>query len=274
MPNDAEFPDWDMSNSTESLKRVYEWAIQKAQSNIEWYQRKIKSKRFCSQVFRGLSIFFAAVGTLFPLIDATKISGDENLGQWGYVLFALAAAFLGFDRYFGVSTGWMRYIVTQMSLERTLKAFQYDWITLIAQQQESQLTQDETLPLLEKLKDFSLQVDTLVKQETDLWVSEFRSNLAALEKAAKTEIEARRPGIIKVKVTNARDFADGVAIRLNDNPVKWLIGVTEDVLDSIPPGQHVVTAIGKEDDKEVKESKVVEVQPNATASVELTLPSP
>jgi hypothetical protein len=61
---------------------------------------------------------------------------------------------------------------------------------------------------------------------------------------------------------------------LNGNQIKELIGVTEGLIEAVPPGRYEVTAVGKKDNKEYKQSKVIEVQPNVMASVEMTLPVP
>lgn len=267
MPNDSDFPDWDPGDPAKSLALLYKWTVKTTESRIAWYDHSRKPKRAGSQWLRVFSILFAAIGALCPLVDATKIVGDKILlGQWGYVSIALAAAIVGYDKYFGLSTGWMRYIVTQLSLEKALKEFQYDWIILYAQQANIST-------LLQRIKDFSLQVESLVRQETDAWVLEFQSNVAELEKVLKTEVETRKPGNIKITVTNAADF-DAVAIKLNDNPVKELIGITEGLIDTVPPKRYEVTAIGKKGNKESKGSKVIEVQPNSMTSVEITLPPP
>ena len=265
MANDNAFPDWDPSEPAGSLTLLYRWAVKTAESRIAWYDQSRKPKRAGSQWLRVFSILFAAVGALCPLVDATEIVGDKILlGQWGYVFIALAAAIVGYDKYFGLSTGWMRYIVTQLSLEKALKEFQYDWIILNAQQ-------SNTSALLQRIKDFSLQIESLVKQETDAWVLEFESSVAQLEKVLKTEVETKKTGHVKITVANAADY-DTVIIKLNNDPVKELIGVTEGLIDSVPPKQYEVTAIGRKGDKESKSSKVIEVQPNSVTSVEMTLP--
>jgi hypothetical protein len=267
MAIDNGFPDWDPSDTAKSLTLLYKWTVKTTESRIAWYDGSRKPKRAGSQWLRVFSILFAAIGALCPLIDATKIFGDEILlGQWGYVSIALAAAIVGYDKYFGLSTGWMRYIVTQLSLEKALKGFQYDWIILNAQEANTSV-------LIQRIKDFSLQVESLVKQETDAWVLEFQSNVTELEKVLKTEVDTRKPGNIKITVTNATDF-DFVTIKLNDSPVKELIGVTEGLIDTVPPKRYEVTAIGKKGNKESKGSKVIEVQPSSMASVEITLPVP
>jgi SMODS and SLOG-associating 2TM effector domain 2 len=271
MTNGTSFPKWDKNEPNESLEEAYEWAIEHARSQIAWYQESRRPKKLGSQWFRGLAIALAAIGGLFPLVDAATQGSEMALGQWGYVVIALAAALVLYDRFFGLSSGWMRYMLTELSLQRTLREFQYDWNILVAQQTSPQ---NDPLPLLRRLKDFSLQVETLIKQETDAWVTEFRTNLSELETMLKTEMEARTPGSIKVTVTNARDF-DRVGISLDGVKVKELVGDTEGVLDSVPRGPREVTAVGqKAGSPDRKDTKVVEAEPNTVVSTELTLPGP
>lgn len=113
-------------------------------------------------------------------------------------------------------------------------------------------------------------MDNLVKQETDAWVFEFQSNFAELYKVLRTDIETKKLGSIKVTVTNAKDF-EKVSIRLNDSPMKELFGVTEGLIEAVPPRQYEVMAAGTKENIEFKESNVIEVQPNAMASIEMTL---
>jgi hypothetical protein len=276
MANDTEFPAWKTEDPTGSLTRVYQWAVDKAQEQIAWYDLKKRPKKLGSQWLRALAIILAAIGALFPLIDAAMPDNQTfwaQSGQWGYVAIALAAALVGYDKFFGLSSGWMRYMVTQLSLERALKEFQYDWVILNAQQVEQPSPQGNHSTLLQRLKDFSLQMDTLVRQETDAWVTEFRANISQLEQLLKTEAQARTPGSLRTIVPNARDF-EKVTVLLDGSLAKDLTGDTEGVLTSIPPGPHEVTAIGEKDSQHFRDSKVAEIQPGAMASIELSLPGP
>lgn len=273
MHEQMDFPVWDNTKPEKSLMLIYEWAVKKAHERIKWYEDNSKKRKTLSQLLRIIIICSIAVGGLCPLIDATGIflsnrPDSFTLGKLGYVFIAIAAAIMGFDKYFGLSTGWMRYIVTQLSLERSLQGFQYDWAFLLAQQKEGQTKSNE--PLLQRVKDFSLEVENQVKQETDAWVMEFQSNLAELQKVLKTEIEAKKFGSIKVKVSNAMDF-ERVSIRLNDSPIKDLVGVTERLIEGVPPKRYEIMAVGVKDGIEYKESKIIEVQPNSMSSVEMTL---
>jgi len=90
---------------------------------IQWYEKYRKGKRVASRLFRGLAIAAVAVGTLCPLIDAALKSPSWAFGQWGYVAFALAAAFVGADKFFGVSSSWMRFMLASLDLDRARKEF-------------------------------------------------------------------------------------------------------------------------------------------------------
>ncbi|MDQ3130704.1 MAG: SLATT domain-containing protein [Acidobacteriota bacterium] len=264
----SKFPEWEKDKPEESLDAIYDWAVCAATNNVEWYERKKKPRRLWSQSLRALSIIFAAAGALCPLIDATGVTGGELiLARWGYVFLAVAASVAGFDYYFGHSSGWMRFIVTQISIERALKEFQYDWVILKVQQENNP---SSTPIFLQRAKDFTLQIENIIKQETDAWVTEFQTNITQLEKVLKTETEARKPGSIKVSIKNCSDF-ERVQIRLNDNPVKELNGVSEGIINTVAPGHYEVTVIGKKDGKEHKASKVIEVQAGTLVRAEFTL---
>jgi hypothetical protein len=263
------FPVWSKENPDESLNKIYNWAVRIAANNIEWYARKKRPRRLGSLFLRAFSIVFAGIGALCPLVDAAtgSFGGKFQLAQWGYVFLALAASIAGFDYYFGQSSGWMRFVVTELSIERALKEFQYDWVILKVQQDKNQAN---TPIFLQRAKDFTLQIENIIKQETDTWVAEFQTNITQLEKILKTETEARKTGSIKIAVKNCTDF-DKISIRLNDNLVKELNGVSEGIINTVAPGRYEVTVIGKKDEKEIKANKVVEVQPGAIASVDFTL---
>lgn len=274
MSEKSNFPEWDKDKPEESLDLIYQWAVGYADGQIAWYEKGKKPKRTWSKALRSSSIIFAAVGALCPLIDATDIFANlkigENpfiLGQWGYFFLAVAAAIAGFDFYFGHSSAWMRFIVTQISLERALKEFQYDWVILKVQQENSPAN---TPIFLQRAKDFTLQIENLIKQETDAWVAEFQTNISQLEKVLKTETEARKPGSIRVVVKNCTDF-DKISIRLNDNPVKELDGVSEGIINTVSPGRYEIAVIGKKGEKESKANKVIEVQAGAMTSAEFDL---
>lgn len=275
-PAENKFPVWNKQNPDESLTRIYDWAVLRASENIAWYERKKKPRRIWSKGLRGLSIILAAVGALCPLIDSTGILGGQQIGdaqnrlilaQWGYVFLAVAASLAGFDYYFGHSSAWMRFIVTQISMERALKEFQYDWVLLKVQQENNP---SNAPVLMQRAKDFTLQIENITKQETDAWVAEFQTNITQLEKVLKTETEARKQGSVKISVENAPEFEE-VDVYLNGNSIKQLDGVSEGIINNITCGSHEITVVGKKDGKQTKSNKIIEVQAGAMTTAEFNL---
>jgi len=51
MDKDKGFPRWDQHDPHKSLTRLYEWTVENAQEQINWYARKSRPKRRFSQFF-------------------------------------------------------------------------------------------------------------------------------------------------------------------------------------------------------------------------------
>jgi SMODS and SLOG-associating 2TM effector domain 2 len=77
------------------------------------------------------------MGGLVPIIKATLHQTEIDripfdFGQAGYLLIAEAAGCVGLDRFFGYSTGWIRYITTAMAIEKSLEEYRMEWARNIA----------------------------------------------------------------------------------------------------------------------------------------------
>jgi SMODS and SLOG-associating 2TM effector domain 2 len=108
-----------------ALAQLYRYAEGRAIDAIDWYLADKRGKRIWSRGLRLLVIVLVTAGGLQPLLDAAAPGPSRT--AWGYVLLALAAACIGLDRFFGISSGWMRSMTTAQALERRLEQLQYDW---------------------------------------------------------------------------------------------------------------------------------------------------
>ena len=112
--------DWSDGQREESLKILYAFAYKTAKEAIDWYWGK-KWKGIIGRALRFLAIVLTAAGGMVPLLLSADI---ENLGivvvkpQYGYVLIAFAAAFVGLDKFFGFSSTWIRYVTTATTRPR------------------------------------------------------------------------------------------------------------------------------------------------------------
>src|SRR5215216_7334055 len=104
-----------------ALTQLYRYAEARAIDAIDWYLADKRGKRIWSRGLRLLAILLVTAGALQPLLDAAAPGPSRT--AWGYVLLAMAAACIGFDRFFGLSSGWMR----SMTCAQALEQLQYDW---------------------------------------------------------------------------------------------------------------------------------------------------
>ena len=70
--------------------------------------------------------------------------------------------------------------------------------------------------MLTVLMDFIFQINEVMKQETNSWLSEFQSNLAELQKSISNKTASSTPGNIKVNLANTKNF-DRLKIKLDYN---------------------------------------------------------
>jgi len=262
-----------------SIGVLYDYAENHARQSISWYAGHKRKKALCSRGLRFAAIFLTTLGGLSPIlgslgwqqIPVPNSTLALNVGQLGYFFLALAAACVAFDRFFGFSSGWMRYITTMMTLERALSAFRFDWAMMAAKFGKEDPTPDQVQAMIQRLKEFLASVDAQVDQETQAWVSEFRTSLADIEKSAKTQAEAARPGAINITVTNGMETDDGFAVSLDGMEITRVRG-TRYQIGYVPPGPHKIAVTGRIKGEQLDASELVNVDPGAVAKATLALP--
>lgn len=177
-----------------ALTQLYRYAEGRAIEATDWYLQDKRGKRIWSRGLRLLAIVLVIAGGLQPLLDAAAPGPSRT--AWGYVLLALAAACIGFDRFFGISSGWMRSVTTAQALERRLEQLQYDWAAECARSASRTVDPKQVQNRLALLRAFSDDVAALLQQETASWVLEFQSNLLRLERS-----NTSRPGSVPLHGT-------------------------------------------------------------------------
>ena len=170
--------DWKDAEAT--LAALYRYVEDRATAAADWYLRHKRGKKRWSRGLRVLAIVLAAAGGIQPLVDAaTPGSGPA---EWGYVLLALAAACVGFDRFFGLSSGWMRDILAAQAIQRRLEAFRFEWAAAnLRDSGQPPAAPERVRRALALIRRFEQEVAGVVERETNDWVLEFQSGLAQLE---------------------------------------------------------------------------------------------
>ncbi len=279
---------WKSADVMSSLKTVREYVEASATSQIEWYYAKKRGKARMSAAMRVLSIVCFTLGGLIPIIKAglpqtaAATTGFYDFGQLGYLLIGIGAGCIGFDRFFGYSSGWMRYITTAFAIEKSLEEFKFNWAALTANIPDEAPTAEQTQQLIETCKQFSLAVKGQVEQETKAWVEEFQSNLAQLEKELKekaetaksesrAQAEAVKPGGISITVTNGAVTDHGFSVELDGEQVdKDVVGNTAELLP-VSPGMHRLVVFGTLAGETARASDIVKVAPGDVTKISLQL---
>jgi hypothetical protein len=276
--------EWKSIPAAEAIHTLFEHTNAGAQSAAAWYEARKRRKAAGSSALRWLAIVFFVLGGLAPIIAGLLPDGWKLMTtQAGYLVLGLAAGFLAFDRFFGLSSGWIRYMTTLAAIERLRADFAFDWT---ARLQGTAIDEAAKLSFLERAQTFRRAVLDLVDKETAAWVAEFQTSLADLEKAvqaqrqaaetnakaatsgAEAAVAARRPGAVNVNI--AGDPEGATEVLLDGTRVKETTAKTVP-LTNILPGQHTIEAQGMKAGQRVMAAKAVTIESDKILEVTLTL---
>ncbi|MBV9928748.1 MAG: SLATT domain-containing protein [Acidobacteria bacterium] len=270
---------WKNPQETEaSIRRAYAYAEERAEQAVQWYLKNKGWKAFWSRSLRISAILLTTLGGLAPIVGSTgwlksqSFDYEPVVKMLGYVFLALAAACVGLDRFFGFSSGWMRYITTALALEKSLSEFRMAWAMTLAKLGGATPTEEQVQSMLQKVKEFVAYVDGTVEEETRDWVTEFRTSLSDVDRTAKELGKAARPGAIDVTVTNGMDAEGGFDVALDGMNVRAGVRGTKYHVGYVPPGPHKIEVSARVGGQAFGASELVNVGPGEIAKATLALP--
>ncbi|MCT9076937.1 SLATT domain-containing protein [Streptomyces fulvoviolaceus] len=177
-----EFPLGDWGEPARRLDELYRWVECGALQTAAWYLADRVWKRRSARVLRGGAAVGAVVGASLPLLGLTGVVGGP-VAPWGYLALLLAVACVAVDRFFGVTSGWIRDVATAQAVQRRLQVLQFDWASECVREVlgPSEGTAGEAVErCLGVLRRFSEDVTELVRVETVDWMVEFRNGSAPM----------------------------------------------------------------------------------------------
>jgi hypothetical protein len=175
------FPLGDWGEPAERLDELYRWVERGALETAAWYLADRVWKRRGAWVLRVGAAVGAVVGAVLPLLDLTGVV--NGAAAWGYLSLLLGVACMAGDRFFGVTSGWIRDVATAHAVQRRLQVLQYDWASESVREilGPAEGTASEAVErCLGVLRRFSEDVTELVRVETADWMVEFRTGVAPL----------------------------------------------------------------------------------------------
>ncbi|MEV0219985.1 SLATT domain-containing protein [Streptomyces sp. NPDC050704] len=175
------FPLGDWGEPAERLHELYRWVEAGALTTASWYLADRVWKRRGARALRGGAAVGALAGAALPVLDLTGVVGGA--AAWGYLALVLGVACVAGDRYFGVTSGWIRDVATAQAVQRRLQVLQFDWASECVREilGPTDGTAGEAAErCLGVLRRFSEDVTELVRAETADWMVEFRTGSAPL----------------------------------------------------------------------------------------------
>ncbi|EST37632.1 hypothetical protein N566_12000, partial [Streptomycetaceae bacterium MP113-05] len=181
------FPLGDWGEPAERLEELYQWVEQGALDTVEWYLADRRWKRRAARTLRAGAAVGIGAGAGLPLLQLTGAFAAPLI-PWGFVALLGAAVCAGCDRWFGVTSGWMRDIATAQAVQRRLETLQYDWAAESIREVLGP-TEGTAAEAAERclcvLRGFAEDVTELVRAETADWMVEFRATTTPLRVQTK-----------------------------------------------------------------------------------------
>ncbi|MET9833839.1 SLATT domain-containing protein [Streptomyces sp. NPDC006385] len=175
------FPLGDWGEPAARLHELYRWVERGALDTATWYLADRVWKRRGARALRCGAAAGAVVGAALPLLDGTGVV--SGAAPWGFLALLLAVACVAIDRFFGVTSGWIRDVATAQAVQRRLQVLQFDWATESVREVlgPAEGTASEAAErCLGVLRRFSEDVTELVRAETADWMVEFRTGSAPM----------------------------------------------------------------------------------------------
>ncbi|MEU5823943.1 SLATT domain-containing protein [Streptomyces sp. NPDC047803] len=175
------FPLGDWGEPAQRLDDLYRWLEADALRTADWYLNDRLWKRRGARALRMGTAAGVVAGAALPLLDLT--GALHGAAGWGYLSLLLGAACMACDRYFGLTSGWIRNLATAQAVQRRLQVLRFDWASECVREvlgPAEGTASEATERCLGVLRRFSEDITELVRSETADWMVEFRAGPAPL----------------------------------------------------------------------------------------------
>lgn len=186
---------WEPSDVPGSLDALYQYVKDRATKAIDWYLESKRDKKTWAIWLRVLAILLASAGAIIPILSQiiTDPKGNQIIAPaWASVALVLAGVLVALDRFLGCSSSWIRYISTELRLQKILDEFQIDWQCQKSKWKDAGPDDKQTEGMFATAKQFIQEVDQLIIEETNAWIAEFQSVLKQIDELAKMKEKAEK----------------------------------------------------------------------------------
>ena len=270
---------WKEENLNRDLDTLADYAISLAESSKNYYKNNSRFKKAWAKGLRVTAILAGALGGLLPILSQIYSSNSKALDPaWATVAITVAITAIGFDRFFGFSNGWMRFISTEMKIESKIQQFRlsleaerFSWLG-------KSPTFEQAKSMLVLTVNFIKEILEIVQDETNTWMIEFQNVIQKFNEDLNVKAEVSKLGGINVVVENADKCTQGITLFLEGQEPVTFFGSTYS-RNNLYPRMYKISVKGisteEKEGKSVERAQqaegLVNVLPGNIASVTLKL---
>ena len=175
---------WDDGNVVESLTQLFRAVDKLAEAEVSYYYRRRGTRAWISGIARLSAWLFGSIGLLLPLLAITTNPEFKEWTQYGYVFLAAAASCLAANSLFGGTEGHIRFVSTQLELEKMITKARISWCQYLSSQGNDNQDSESGFLLIQ---DYANDLHTITISETGRWGVALLKELAKFQKTIETK---------------------------------------------------------------------------------------
>ncbi|HEY9103493.1 SLATT domain-containing protein [Chitinimonas sp.] len=172
---------WANNESPGALDQLFRAVDELAEAEVYYYHRRRNTRAWISGVARTIALATGSIGLLIPLLAGAGLAWPAGpfRAELGYVFLAISAGALTANTLFGGTAGHVRFVTTQLKLEKLITASRIGWYDYLSNPGAADEASRRGFTLI---LDYATKLHDMVLAETGDWAG---LTLAALEQFQK-----------------------------------------------------------------------------------------
>lgn len=175
--------DWSEQGVEASLTALFAAVDDLAMAELQYYYRRRQTRAVISGVTRTIAWCSGSVGVILPLLAGVPADTIKPLVPYGYAALAVAGSALAANALFGGSDGHVRFVSTQLKLEKLITSARVSWCRF---QSEVRQSPEEIQRGFTLIQTFATELHELTLNETGSWGQGLLAELGKYEKSIKS----------------------------------------------------------------------------------------
>ena len=186
--------EWTPQASLASLRCLHCAVDCLAEAEVRYYYRRRATRALLSGTFRLTAWACGTIGLLLPLLAATSNPNFRESGQYGYPFLAIAASVLGANSLFGGTAGHVRFVSTQLAIEKLITTSRVEWAQYRSVAEGSGVSEAVLKEGFSLVSDYATALYTTTISETGHWAEMLVAELSKFQKSVDDLGKARGRG--------------------------------------------------------------------------------